>query len=183
MVREELIGVLKNAVERGESIENVIQTFINAGYSSQEVNEAASYLNMGNARVAGKLENSQITNQQQTIQVQQIQQMQEPQQSLPQLPQQNPQYFPQQAQQQSTQVQYIPFQQAQQQATQQAQQAQPQIQQQQAMQQMPVQGNKEKTKRKIPGVIIFLIVLLIILIGFFAFFYFFGENILSSMFE
>lgn len=47
MVSEEIIGGLKNAMEHGYSIEQAIQSFINAGYSSQDVQEAAASLRYG----------------------------------------------------------------------------------------------------------------------------------------
>lgn len=40
MVIEEILGGLKNAIERGESPQKAAATFINAGYSSEEVNGA-----------------------------------------------------------------------------------------------------------------------------------------------
>jgi len=44
MVREDILGGLKNAVERGESLEEAKSSFITAGYSSFEVEEAARVL-------------------------------------------------------------------------------------------------------------------------------------------
>ena len=41
-MKEEIIGGLHNALDRGETIETAMQTFINAGYSANEVREAAS---------------------------------------------------------------------------------------------------------------------------------------------
>ncbi len=43
-MKEEIIGGIRNALERGESIENAMQTFINAGYSAIEVRGAAGML-------------------------------------------------------------------------------------------------------------------------------------------
>lgn len=43
-MKEELIGGMRNALERGETIEQAIQTFMNAGYSPNEVREAASFV-------------------------------------------------------------------------------------------------------------------------------------------
>jgi len=42
MAREDLIGALKNAVERGESLSLAKSTLINAGYKKQDVEEAAA---------------------------------------------------------------------------------------------------------------------------------------------
>ncbi len=43
-MRNEILAGLKNALERGESIEESIQTFINAGYNPVEVRESANIL-------------------------------------------------------------------------------------------------------------------------------------------
>jgi len=47
MVKEEIVVGLQNAVERGQSLEEAIQTLINAGYDQAEVREASSYVSMG----------------------------------------------------------------------------------------------------------------------------------------
>lgn len=47
MVREELVAGIQNAVIRGESIEQAIQTLVYSGYDPKEVQEAADTLNMG----------------------------------------------------------------------------------------------------------------------------------------
>lgn len=44
MVDEEIVAGLRNAVERGESVEQAKQSFFNAGYPENDVNEAASTL-------------------------------------------------------------------------------------------------------------------------------------------
>ncbi|MBS3073367.1 hypothetical protein J4465_01035 [Candidatus Pacearchaeota archaeon] len=41
MVKEDLIWAIKNAMERGESIELAKISLLNAGYNSQDVEEAA----------------------------------------------------------------------------------------------------------------------------------------------
>jgi len=52
-MKEEIIAGLRNAIERGQSIDKAAQTFINAGYNSNEVREAvesfsgASYILFG----------------------------------------------------------------------------------------------------------------------------------------
>lgn len=43
-MREDIVAGIKNAYERGESMPRAIQTFINAGYNRQEVEEAARYV-------------------------------------------------------------------------------------------------------------------------------------------
>jgi len=47
MVREEIVEGLKNAVERGYSLEMAKQSFISAGYPREEVEEAASFIHGG----------------------------------------------------------------------------------------------------------------------------------------
>jgi len=47
LVKEDIIAGLKNAVERGYSLQSAIQSFVSAGYNVQEVNEAAKQINMG----------------------------------------------------------------------------------------------------------------------------------------
>ncbi|MBS3100070.1 hypothetical protein J4463_02540 [Candidatus Pacearchaeota archaeon] len=47
MVRQDILSGLKNAVERGYSLNSAKQSLINSGYNLNEVNEAASYLSSG----------------------------------------------------------------------------------------------------------------------------------------
>jgi hypothetical protein len=44
MVREDIFGGLKNAVSRGQSLADAMQTLINAGYPHEDVEEAARAL-------------------------------------------------------------------------------------------------------------------------------------------
>lgn len=46
-MKDEIYSGLKNAVERGSSLEEAMQTFINAGYNSSEVREAGKMLSGG----------------------------------------------------------------------------------------------------------------------------------------
>ena len=46
-MNQDLFGALKNAVERGTTVERAVQSFLNAGYNSQEVHEAAQALTSG----------------------------------------------------------------------------------------------------------------------------------------
>ena len=46
-MREDIIGGLKNALDRGETIEQAIKTFVNAGYNLTEVRESAQYATEG----------------------------------------------------------------------------------------------------------------------------------------
>lgn len=47
MVREEIVAGLRNAVERGQTIQQAMQSMINAGYQLNEIQEASGYVNMG----------------------------------------------------------------------------------------------------------------------------------------
>lgn len=42
MARQDIIIALRNGIERGETLEEAKQTLLNAGYSSGDVEEAAS---------------------------------------------------------------------------------------------------------------------------------------------
>ena len=44
MAREDIVSGLRNAVERGYSIDVAISSFINSGYKKDEVTDAAAYL-------------------------------------------------------------------------------------------------------------------------------------------
>ena len=46
-VREEIIGGIKNAMERGDSFEKAVQSFVNAGYNPGEVRAAADQMSRG----------------------------------------------------------------------------------------------------------------------------------------
>jgi len=41
MVRPDILGGLKNALERGESLDRAVNSFVDAGYDPKEVKEAA----------------------------------------------------------------------------------------------------------------------------------------------
>ncbi|PIN94034.1 hypothetical protein COU54_00685 [Candidatus Pacearchaeota archaeon CG10_big_fil_rev_8_21_14_0_10_31_24] len=43
-MKDEIIGGIRNALERGEPMEKVVQSFINAGYNADQVNEVANRL-------------------------------------------------------------------------------------------------------------------------------------------
>ena len=47
MVRQDIISGLRNAMERGQSLEQARQTLLNSGYNSQDVLEAINYLTGG----------------------------------------------------------------------------------------------------------------------------------------
>jgi len=44
MPKEEIITVLKNSIERGESLQTAMQIMINSGYNPREVQEASKYI-------------------------------------------------------------------------------------------------------------------------------------------
>ena len=44
MVREDLVGGLRSAMEHGESLQQAMQAFYNTGYNKQDIQEAARYL-------------------------------------------------------------------------------------------------------------------------------------------
>ena len=43
-MKDEILGGMRNALERGEPMEKVIQTFVNAGYNADQVKEVANSL-------------------------------------------------------------------------------------------------------------------------------------------
>lgn len=47
MVREEIVAGLRNAIERGQSIQQAMQSMANAGYQTNEIQEASKYVNLG----------------------------------------------------------------------------------------------------------------------------------------
>ena len=49
-MREDIIAGLKNAYERGESVEKAVQAFISAGYNPNEVKEAAKILGFSDSQ-------------------------------------------------------------------------------------------------------------------------------------
>ncbi len=55
MVRQDILTGLRNALERGHSLEQAQKTLYNSGYSARDINEASRYL-------AGGLKNNDIKN-------------------------------------------------------------------------------------------------------------------------
>lgn len=51
-MNNEILGGLKNALERGESIDKAVQSFINAGYNPQLVHQAAIELSSGTTQIS-----------------------------------------------------------------------------------------------------------------------------------
>ncbi|MBS3090907.1 hypothetical protein J4217_00480 [Candidatus Pacearchaeota archaeon] len=62
-MNEEILSGLRNAIERGSSLEQAIQSFINAGYNALEVRDAANSLTTGASTLT--IDNSIIVNQKQ----------------------------------------------------------------------------------------------------------------------
>lgn len=58
-MKDEIYSGLKNAVERGSSLEEAMQTFINAGYNPQEVREAGKMLSGGVSDIVFQNQSSQ----------------------------------------------------------------------------------------------------------------------------
>jgi len=52
MVRQDIMAGLKNALERGYSLEQAQVSLINSGYNQNEINEASNFLTSGVAPVA-----------------------------------------------------------------------------------------------------------------------------------
>jgi len=50
-MNEEILGGLKNALERGESLQKAMMTFFNAGYKKEEIEEAARAVNTNQVEI------------------------------------------------------------------------------------------------------------------------------------
>jgi hypothetical protein len=46
-MKEEILGGIQNSLERGETLDKAVKSFINAGYNPQEVNSAADMIRSG----------------------------------------------------------------------------------------------------------------------------------------
>ena len=66
MVNEEILGALKSALTRGESLKKAMMTLYNAGYKKEEISKAASFINKPN--LASKTQPTQPPTQQPTQQ-------------------------------------------------------------------------------------------------------------------
>jgi cobalamin biosynthesis Mg chelatase CobN len=167
----EITTGLINAINRGEPLEKAIQSFINAGYNSQEVMQAAKQVNLG---ITQNLPPS-------------TQQPQQTQQQQPQLKpkevqskQKKPGFFSRNKNKSKEKEQ-----------PKQSQEQQPSLQstktpqQPTTQEQMPVipqnQLPQNRQKKKFPWIILILIIVLIILFGFLGLM-FFAENLLQSFF-
>ncbi len=163
MVNDAILGALKSALERGESLKKAMMTLYNAGYKKEEISEAARSIN----------ENGLIQPQQ-ARPVQQPMQGQPP--ATPQLPttvQKLASKFKQQPQQVS---QYLPPQQT---APAIHQPQPPQMQQQAPGMLQKVSGYGQPPKPQGKTIIIILGFLLLILIGILATIFLFKEELLD----
>lgn len=79
-MKEEIIAGLKNAIERGSSLDAAAQSFISAGYNAQEVREAAAVLRGGATNILNNVNRQPIPQQQVPVQPK-PQQIQQPQQA------------------------------------------------------------------------------------------------------
>lgn len=83
-MNEEILGALKSALTRGESLKRAMMTLYNAGYSKEEISEAARSVNMAEIQVQQPQQNQQPLqqNQQQNISQQTYQPQQLAQQPM-----------------------------------------------------------------------------------------------------
>lgn len=56
MPKQDIVAGLKNALEHGSSPEQAKQSFINAGYSREEIEEAAQFIHSGSVPAIGEAE-------------------------------------------------------------------------------------------------------------------------------
>tara|TARA_Y100000310_G_C20687731_1_gene820201 strand:+ start:1535 stop:2191 length:657 start_codon:yes stop_codon:yes gene_type:complete len=52
-MRDEIVSGIKNAIDRGSTMDQAVNSFINAGYNPVEVKQAASFLTSGATSIAG----------------------------------------------------------------------------------------------------------------------------------
>ena len=55
MVREDILAGLRNAVERGYSLQQAVYSFVSAGYNQQEVQEAAQFVHASSVIAQGSI--------------------------------------------------------------------------------------------------------------------------------
>jgi FtsZ-interacting cell division protein ZipA len=170
MVREDIVYGLKNAMARGQSLEQSVRSFISAGYTLEEVQEAAQSLNMG---VVTNIEQPRKIEQQTTGQ------------TTPSTP--STLY----SQQQKTQTENETTLTNQQQETHSSQQPEQdqqdkQVQTQQTTYQPLPQAQfnlNEKPKRRMPTLVIVLLIILLMIVGGVITMSLFGEQLLDMLFK
>lgn len=84
MVRQDIVAGLRNAVERGQSLEDAKETLIYAGYSEDEVEKAALFLTGGFNSTPEKIANFITGNSQEQKEDYDQEDYQEPQRQSPQ---------------------------------------------------------------------------------------------------
>lgn len=86
MPREDIVGGLRNAVARGYSLEQAKNSFITAGYSKEEVEEAVEFLHSGSVhRVSAKpaiIQSANLPQPTKPIQPKQVTQLEQIQQQI-----------------------------------------------------------------------------------------------------
>jgi len=97
MVDEAILGALKSALSRGESLKKAMMTLYNAGYKKEKISEAARSLNETNLAQAQQIQQGKTTQPQQPVSAQMLapsgqltpqgQPLQQPQQPMQQQPQ------------------------------------------------------------------------------------------------
>ncbi|MBI2631778.1 hypothetical protein HYW75_02135 [Candidatus Pacearchaeota archaeon] len=173
---DEIQSGLKNAIERGNSLDEAIKTFVNAGYNPVEVKEAANALGYGASNITSQTSSSSNTKPA-AFQNQNTPQIQQPSQqqfnSLPSQGQQSPSQSSQNIFSPSN-TYTSPFGSS---FSQQAQQSQQQksSSSDSSYSYSPVQKQKNPKKKKV----IVLIILLLLLIGAIITVILFKENILG----
>ena len=182
MVNEDIITALTNAVNKGESLEIVMQILVNSGYDAREVQEAAQYVGKGAIHslepkrdgqldISKKIEESQFANRQQT-QVRGYSQ-----QPARQYPQQLPRLYPNSYQQIPRQTTGIDKTQVIQQNAFSSQTAIRQFPQ--SSQTRVIESSKSKKKSYVTEIILF--ITLLILIGVLIATFIFKDDILSFL--
>ena len=162
MVNQEILGALKSAVARGQSVKRAILSLENTGYNKKEIEEASQALNQGVSEETAQEFQQRSPQKQKPGIIQQAKQLIQPNAQPQQLIQQPI------VQQQSPQTQQQNFQ-------------QPQIQQ----QIQPINSNQTVSsygQPKKPGgelFIVILVICLVVLLGLLATIFFFKEELLN----
>jgi len=87
----ELVGGMKNALERGASLDRIKQTFLNAGYKPEQIEEAASEVSQFSELISQNFQQYQQQDSSQQVQQQHPQKTQQSQQQDSSQPQAQPQ--------------------------------------------------------------------------------------------
>ena len=60
-MKDEIYAGLKNALERGSSLDEAVESFVNSGYNIDEVHEAASMLTQGATNITSSSQNEKLS--------------------------------------------------------------------------------------------------------------------------